>query len=238
MNEQTKPIKKTAEIIPFTAPTPFVLLQQGIEKGLDVVQMEKLMDLQERWENKQAKKTFLIALSKFQSECPVIPKKSPVKFNGKLQYVFADLPTIIETIKDCLRDAGLSYRWETEDKKDDISITCVLGHIDGHETFNTMSGPADSSGSKNAIQARGSTRQYLQRYTLIGCLGLTSADTDDDGGVDGKDINELKAEYLALIDPLIQKDPEKYSKLRPENWNNDETIPNYLIAIKHVKTIK
>jgi len=39
----------------------------------------------------------------------------------------------------------------------------------------------DTSGSKNSIQAVGSTVSYLQRYTLYSILGLASKDADTDG---------------------------------------------------------
>ncbi len=48
-----------------------------------------------------------------------------------------------------------------------------------------MSAGKDASGSKNDIQQKGSTQTYLQRYTLIGALGLSTADEDVDGN-DGR----------------------------------------------------
>src|SRR5690606_5500273 len=48
----------------------------------------------------------------------------------------------------------------------------------------------DSSGSKNAIQAIGSTLTYLQRYTLIQALGLAASD-DDDGQTHGKTEDQI-----------------------------------------------
>ena len=44
-----------------------------------------------------------------------------------------------------------------------------------------MESGLDTSGAKNDIQQKGSTQTYLQRYTLIGALGLTTADEDNDG---------------------------------------------------------
>ena len=44
-----------------------------------------------------------------------------------------------------------------------------------------MSAGKDDSGQKNQIQQTASTHTYLQRYTLIGALGLSSADEDIDG---------------------------------------------------------
>ena len=98
------------------ATNPMTLLELAVNGDADLTKIEKLMDLQERWEKNQSRKSFLHALTVFQSSCPVIPKKSEAKFNSKVQYTYADLATIIETIKECLKDAGLSYRWETDDK--------------------------------------------------------------------------------------------------------------------------
>lgn len=194
-----KEVKVTPESTP--APTPMVLLEMAVEKGVDIDQLEKLMALQQRWEKEQARKAFLKALGDFQYICPIIPKKSEVKFSGKVQYVFADLATIIETIKEALKKSNLSYRWETDDTGEFIKITCVLGHIDGHEERNTLSAKEDTTGSKNGIQARGSTRSYLHRYSLIGSLGIGSADTDDDGKASKKEPEKPKLPELIPSHP-------------------------------------
>ncbi len=44
-----------------------------------------------------------------------------------------------------------------------------------------MGGPPDAGGAKNAIQARASTKTYLERYTLKAICGLSEQDDDDDG---------------------------------------------------------
>ena len=63
----------------------------------------------------------------------------------------------------------------------EIQVTCIIKHKLGHSEVTTMVGPEDYSGYKNAIQSRGSSTTYLERYTLIGALGLVTADSDDDG---------------------------------------------------------
>ena len=67
----------------------------------------------------------------------------------------------------------------------------------------TLSASADNSGSKNSIQAIGSTVTYLQRYTLLAITGLATEDMDDDGS-GSDDTGELisaeqKEELIALI---------------------------------------
>lgn len=171
-------------------PTPQTLLSIAIEKGVDMGQLEKLMDLQERWEKKEAKKAFLSAMSDFQSKVPVLDKNKKVDFStkngGRLHYNYADLGEIASCIKDTLRECGLSYRWEIADEEGQIKCTCIVSHIEGHSECTAMKAEKDDSGQKNSIQQKGSTITYLQRYTLIGALGITTANADVDGHQEDK----------------------------------------------------
>ncbi len=160
---------------------PPALLAMAIEKGADVDALEKLMNLQERWEAREAKKVFLHYISIFQNECPVLKKDKVVSF-GQTRYSYAPLSSIAQQTKKLLQECGLSYRWEINEVHDGkmIQVTCIISHVDGHSESTSMTGSLDDSGKKNAIQQRGSTVTYLQRYTLIGALGITSAEDDPD----------------------------------------------------------
>jgi hypothetical protein len=168
-----------------TAATPASMLQTAIEKGVDMSQIEKLMELYERWEANQARKKYYEALTTFQGLVPTIAKKRTAK-TPNYSYKFADLGTITETIKKPLKATGLAFRWEIKEDAQ-IEVTCIISHKDGHTERTTMKGPKDNSGGKNLIQQSGSTLTYLQRYSLIGALGLATADDDNDaaGGAKG-----------------------------------------------------
>ncbi len=157
---------------------PASMLVMAVEKGADISQIEALMGLQERWEKEQARKAFFAAYSKFQSEVPIV-LKSKAGHNFK----YAPIGAIVSQIREALRSAELSYRFEyAEDLKNDtLTVTCIASHILGHQERTTQTGPIDTSGSKNAIQAVGSSTAYLERYTLKGAFGITIADEDDDG---------------------------------------------------------
>lgn len=160
--------------------TPTALLQLAVENNLDIEKLEKLMELQQRWEKEQARKQFLTAMANFQYEAPQIKKLRKVAF-GTTKYSFAGLSDISEAIKDGLKKNGLSYRWELKDDSDTIICTCIVSHISGHSERTDVSAKKDASGGKNEIQQRGSTITYLQRYSLISALGITTADDDTDG---------------------------------------------------------
>ena len=160
--------------------SPQGLIALAIEKGSSIEYLNGLMQLQKQWEEKEAKKTFFLSLSQFQKNCPALEKKKLVSFETT-KYKYAPLGEIAEAIKNPLSDAGLSFRWEFADKEDSIVCTCIVAHLDGHSEKSSMSAKKDSSGRKNEIQSRGSTMTYLQRYTLISSLGISTADEDNDG---------------------------------------------------------
>jgi aryl carrier-like protein len=177
--------KQKMEVVAQASPTPLTLLQQAIEQGLDLEKIEKLMELQERWEKKEAKKAFLDALSLFQSKVPELKKgkKADIvtKSGSRYSYKYTDLGSVTAQIKKPLQECGLSYRWEFQPEGSKLKATCFISHRDGHTETTTMESVIDTSGGKNDIQQIGSTQTYLQRYTLIGALGLSTADEDNDG---------------------------------------------------------
>lgn len=181
MNKQSQEIQKADQPSIQPAPnSPARLMEMAIEKGADVSTLEKLMNLQAAFEAKESKKFFLHALSAFQSEVPELKKTKSVKFN-ETAYKYAPLGQITKQIAETLTKNGLSYRWKIDENQDDISVTCIISHETGHSEETKMSAKADTSGKKNAIQSRASSVTYLQRYTLIGALGLSTADEDADG---------------------------------------------------------
>lgn len=170
---------------------PMRLVEMALQKGTDIDQLSKLMDMQERWEAKESRKSYLDAFAHFQSIVPTITKTKEAH-----NYYYAPLGDIASQIKSSLRECGLSYRFEINDEGSQITVNCIVSHRDGHNEVTHMTGEPDTSGSKNTIQSRGSTVSYLQRYCLIGALGLTTADADMDGRIAQDRISDDQAASL------------------------------------------
>lgn len=183
---------------PSSAMTPMDMLSRAISSGASVEMMERLLSMQERWESAQARKAFDAALSAAKAEIPVIAKTS----KGHNNKSYADFAAIARVIDPIISKHGLSYRFRTR-QDDKIAVTCILAHEDGHFEETTLAGPADSSGSKNAIQAIGSTLTYLQRYSLVQALGLAASEDDDGRAMDSAQI--ITAEQAKTIRELIEQ---------------------------------
>lgn len=170
--------ERPAEIVVREEVNPMSILQLAIEKGASIDQLERLMAMQERFEANAAKKAFNAAMAKFKENPPKISKNKHVKF-GQTEYDHATLDHVAEQITEALSKVGISHKWAV-DQHEQIAVTCILTHQIGHSESTTLRAAPDSSGSKNGIQAIGSTVTYLQRYTLLAATGL-AAGLDDDG---------------------------------------------------------
>ena len=62
---------------------PMALIQMAIDKDSSLERLEKLMDLQERWEAKQAAKAFKAAMVEFQGKKPELKKTKIVDLQIK-----------------------------------------------------------------------------------------------------------------------------------------------------------
>jgi hypothetical protein len=171
--------------LPVTTPvTPQAMLSMAVAAG-NTALAEKIMDLQERWEARTARKAFDAAISEAKAEIPVIIKNREMNAgNGRTQYKYEDMAAIARAVDPILSKHGLGYRFRTHTENNVISVTCIIFHAEGHAEENTLCANADTSGSKNAIQALGSALTYLQRYSLKAALGL-AASADDDGAASG-----------------------------------------------------
>lgn len=190
-----------------TMSNPAQLLQIAVENKYDLDMVSKLITLSNEWEDRQARKLFDEAFSKFQYECPTIIKRK----QGH-NYKFAPLGDIINQVKLALFENSLSFRFEQKHEKGIIRITCVATHAAGYSRSTWMESAAETSGSKNNIQAIGSAVQYLQRYTFCSLLGIATADEDIDGRVDNG-VNLISDDECIRLEELLAKHGRSCEKL-------------------------
>jgi hypothetical protein len=171
------------------ASTPAELLRIAVSLDAGVEKISQLMDLQQRWEKGEAKKAYVVAMNAFKANPPLIAKNEIAEFVGKngeiVEWEYSTLDHIHDAVLSELSRQGISHRWIVEQPNPEtVRVTCILTHKLGHSEQTTLEGPVDHSGSKNAIQAIGSSAKYLERYTLMAATGLAdkSPDTDDLAG--------------------------------------------------------
>ena len=164
--------------------TPAELLRIAVEQGADLDKLERLMNLQDRYNAAQAKKAYDEAFAAFKDEGVKIIKAKEITAGPLQGRKYAELHDVVKAVTPALSKYGLSSSWKlTRDELDWIEVTCFLRHVGGHQESVSMGGPPDAGGAKNAIQARASAKTYLERYTLKAILGLSEEADDTDGSV-------------------------------------------------------
>lgn len=213
MNAVAKPKNEVAHVerlpAPPTAPTGQEMLVIALERGATPEVLAQVMTLIERQDATLARKAFNAAIAAAKAEIPVIRKNRHVGFDSKrtgdrTDYDHEDLAEIARTVDPILSKYGLGYRYRTEQQNGTIKVTCILFHRDGHSEENSLSGPNDTSGNKNAIQGIGSSQTFLQRYTLKAALGLAAASDDDANSAGGGEQAFITDEQVREISDLLK----------------------------------
>lgn len=202
------------------AMSPMTMLNDAMLRGASGDQLDKLISLYERWSAMEARRSFDRAMSALRAGMPIIQKGNRVSHKGGT-YSYESLADIARAIDGRLADLGLSYRYRTAVDGTRVTVTCVISHRDGHFEEVSLSGGVDVSGSKNSIQAIGSTVTYLQRYTLKAALGLSAA-VDDDGR-QGVDFHQSQpAQSISPDDAMALRDRMRAAHV------NEEAFCRYL----------
>lgn len=161
------------------------MIETIVSRGGDMSNLDKILDLQIKWEANEARKAYVAAMSAFKAEPMEILKAKLVSFETRdgdtTSYRHAALSDVTDTVVPAMGKHGLSHRWDVKQEGGQITVTCTVTHALGHSESVSMTASPDSSGKKNAIQQVASANSYLQRYTLLAITGMATKDMDDDG---------------------------------------------------------
>lgn len=186
--------RHSAELQPVEQPTGSILsmIQSAAARG-DLVMVEKLMDLNDRHDATEARKAFNVSFAAFKGEAVKISRTKEVTDGPLKGKKHAELGAIVAAVTPALSKHGLSLAWRlSKDEPMWMEVTCTLRHVDGHMESMSMGGAPDAGPGRNAIQARGSAKTYLERYTATAILGLAPEDEDNDGdGTNGELVERL-----------------------------------------------
>lgn len=168
----------------------------------DIAKLEKMLDMQERILNRNAKQAFTADLAAMQMQLPRVAEKGSGHNNAK----YALLEDINDKVRPTLHQYGFAITYRVSHSGTGINVTTVLSHREGHSEETTIVLPADTSGSKNAVQAVGSTISYGKRYGICALLNISTGDDNDVG-------------YQDEPGQMASKKPEPRKAAQPANTN-------------------
>ena len=158
-----------------------VISRAATDPNVDIGKMERLLDMQERVLTRNAEMAFYAAMSELQDAMPTIKKEGQIRVKGELRSRYARFEDILGQTKPLLKQYGFSVAFKSNFVDGQLEITGTLSHREGHHESTTMRLPFDESGSKNNVQAIGSSVSYGKRYVYCMLLNINITEDDDDG---------------------------------------------------------
>lgn len=188
------------------------------DPGVDVEKMQKLLDMQERIMNKQQEIEYNTAFAQMQPELPPIPAlgigHNSAKFAKK-----EDMNLLINPI---LSKYGFALSFKNTQENGTIKTRATLRHMAGYSEYTEITLKDDVSGSKNAVQAVGSSQSYGERYTMKAILNLTILkDPTDDDAMSISD-QRNKSKNTSSFQANVNADTKKAVKVTPTKVQKEE----------------
>lgn len=208
--EAEKPI---IMVDPIQAPNSVSLLERALEKGVSSEQLQQFMDLQERYDDREASKAFSAAFVRCQKEMPAIHAKA---WNDHTKSMYAKLQHVNAGITPIYTKHGFSVSF-SEGKAEIpeyIRTVCVIRHKFGHSETHFVDMPLDLKGikdgvNKTAIQAKKSSFQYACRTLVCMIFNLTVGD-DVDGNAPEAEINYISKHRVEQLEEVINAQDDSF----------------------------
>lgn len=229
MNAVTK-ATPTGEVQEYAGGLLEVIARAVRDPSVDIDKMERLFAMQERVQAQQSKIAFTEAKIAMREELPVIDMRGRIVIKDKntgeviQETAFARFEDIHAEVMPILTKHGFDLSFKNGLGPDGkVRVTTILDHIAGHSEETYFDLPHDSSGSKNAVQAVGSSTSYAKRYGVLSILNIRVAGEDDD------------ANTAIPVQPISVKQYDDLQKLITATQSDPDKFVSYLVGAKRLK---
>jgi len=237
--------KDVQVITPAQAPAPtegmtvLAMIDKLISRpDVPVEKIQQMLDMHLGLKAEQAKAAYYAAYASMQPNLPTVVERGAIKNKyGGVQSRYALWEDVIETISPTLAKYGFALSFRTEQPEGRLRVTGVLAHCEGHAEETTLELPLDTSGSKNPVQAVGSSVSYGKRYTAFALLNVATRGEDDDGqtAASRDTITDDEADQLFELIAETESDIDKFLKVAGVPPLEDRSVDAIKEAIGKIK---
>lgn len=158
------------------------------------------------------------ALAAFQDEVPA-PEKN--KFNSHLKSKYADLSSVITTIRPYLHKNGLVYAQPLDYEKDQVIVYTEIFHTPSGQWLRSRLG---LSLKDTNPQTAGIVISYARRYSLLATLAMPHDDEDNDGEVAAEKKKDPKYQNISVSEPKPTEPPKKPAPAAKPETQHDTAV--------------
>lgn len=209
-----------------TAAIMSAIIKISSDPTMDISKLERMLEMHERLQAKQAEKAYNAALTFVQDKNLTVAKRA---LNKHTKSTYETLEDVNNVAMPHITKAGFSLSFNTK-MKDEKTITlyCTVRHVDGHKELHELDVDIDNVGlggnaNKTQIQGVASSITYGRRALIKMIFNISTTDDDDgNGGGTGATISE--AQYKILTD-LIVKAPDNVRSEFVKTYGAIKDIP-------------
>lgn len=226
-----------------------IISRAAFDPSVDPDKVERLLAQARLSKQDDAKAAYIKALVKMKPLLPVIDRKGRINIHEKgkdkidanlIQSTpYALWEDIDAAITPILNDHGFALTFRCgAGQESRITVTGVLSHEMGHSEETTMQLPLDTSGSKNNVQAVGSSTSYGKRYTASLLLNIRTKGEDDDGEAGGATglVSDAQAEQILELLTRDKADVQLFCKSMKIENITQLPVARYREAIERINT--
>lgn len=209
-------------------PDPFMaMIANAASRPETIPAIRELNELRVAEIERQARVAYSADFAQMQPKLPTIDRNGRIEIRKKDQKTgerdgevqqsspYAYWADILEACSPHMLEHGfgISFRHSTT-PEGKIVVTGILEHRDGHREENSIALIHDATGSKNPVQAIGSSLSYGMRYMGIMLLGVASKEHDNNKGAPPvpETITDEQVVRLQTLIANVEADKEKFLK--------------------------
>lgn len=164
------------------------IISAAKDPAVDVSKLRALLEMQERLEEREARREFIAAFARLSQDLPRVKKNGTIDLGKGRAIAFAKWEDMDAVIRPPMTREGFTLSFDSAVRPGEgggLVVTGTLMHRDGHTRTASMPLPLDSGPGRNNLQAGGSTLSYGKRYCAEMLLNIVREGQDDDGKLGG-----------------------------------------------------
>jgi len=206
-------------------------LKRAVDEGKDIETLERLLQMSERIQDRQAQQDFWSDFHQARAEMPKISARGKNQTTNSTYALMEDVQAKIVPVYTRF-GFNMIFSTDVSPLEGHTRIIAQVTHRGGHSESYSTDLPIDDVGmkgtrNKTPIHATGSAHKYGQRYltTLVWNVEIVKNPLDDDGNAAGAEpiITDEQAANLDALFTEVGGDLEKF--LKPYNCASIDQMP-------------
>jgi hypothetical protein len=216
-----------------------IISRAASDPSVDIDKMERLLQMKERLDARDAEAQFNAALCAAQSETGRVAADAD---NPQTRSKYATYAKIDKILRPIYTRHGLALSFDETDspKQDHIRVLCHVTHSAGHKMTYQKDMPADGKGAKGGdvmtkTHAAGAAQSYGRRYLVLGIFNVAIGEEDRDGNSTIARVSDQQAANIEALLTEVGGDKKRFLAYLKADSIADIPAANYATVIREIE---